>query len=70
MPLIVLTDYPDGKIDRDAMDAGADDYLVKGQVSALLLERSLRYAVEHRRVLDLLRDRENICGRSSKTVRM
>ena len=57
-PLIMLTGDADGRIDRDAMNAGADDYLVKGQVTALLLERSLRYAVEHRRVLDLLKDRE------------
>ena len=57
-PLIILTGYADGRIDRDAMNAGADDYLVKGQFSALLLERSLRYAVEHRQVLELLKDRE------------
>jgi len=57
-PLIMLTGDADGRVDRDAMKAGADDYLVKGQVTALLLERSLRYAVEHRRVLDLLKDRE------------
>ena len=57
-PLIMLTGDADGRIDRDAMNAGADDYLVKGQVTASLLERSLRYAVEHRRVLDLLKDRE------------
>jgi two-component system, cell cycle sensor histidine kinase and response regulator CckA len=57
-PLIMLTGDSDGRVDHDAMDAGADDYLVKGQVTAPLLERSLRYALEHRRVLDLLKDRE------------
>jgi signal transduction histidine kinase len=37
------------------MEAGAMDYLVKGQVTAPVLERSIRYAVEHHRVLEDLR---------------
>jgi PAS domain S-box-containing protein len=57
-PLIMLTGDSDSRVDHDAMAAGADDYLVKGQVTAPLLERSLRYALEHRRVLDLLKARE------------
>ena len=57
-PLIMLTGDSDARVDHDAMNAGADDYLVKGQVTAPLLERSLRYALEHRRMLDLLKDRE------------
>ncbi len=54
-PVIVLTGQGDHDIDVMAMEAGATDYLVKGQVDAALLERSLRYAIE-RNQLDQLRD--------------
>jgi serine phosphatase RsbU (regulator of sigma subunit) len=46
-PVIVLT----GRQERDgveALAAGAQDYLVKGQVTGELLERSLRYAVSRK----------------------
>lgn len=44
-PIIVLTGQGDHEVDLEAMRAGAADFLVKGQTSAALLERSLRYAV-------------------------
>lgn len=48
-PIIVLTGQGDHQVDLDAMDAGAADFLVKGQFDALLLERAIRYAVERHR---------------------
>ncbi len=48
-PLILLTGQGGREIDLQAMQAGAADYLVKGQMDALLLERSIRYALEHTR---------------------
>lgn len=49
VPVIVLT----GQVDRDmgqaAVAEGAQDYLVKGRVSAEELVRSIRYAVERRK---------------------
>jgi len=45
-PIIFLTGQGDRKIDMKAMEAGAADYLVKGQINALLLERSIRYAIQ------------------------
>lgn len=54
-PLILLTGQDDRNIDLRALQAGATDYLVKGQISAPLLERSLRYAVEHTHTLAELR---------------
>jgi PAS domain S-box-containing protein len=54
-PLILLTGQDDRRIDLSALEAGATDYLVKGQISAPLLERSLRYAVEHTHTLAELR---------------
>jgi len=43
-PVIMLTANSDPVIDEAALDAGAQDYLVKGEVKPVLLERSIRYA--------------------------
>lgn len=57
-PVIVLT----GRHDRtgtDAVSAGAQDYLIKDDITPELLHRSMRYAVErHRAVVAELRLRE------------
>jgi len=57
-PLILLTGQGDGDIDLAAMRAGAADYLVKGEIDAALLERSIRYALEQSRTLQALRESE------------
>lgn len=49
MPFIVLTGEGNREIDLEAMRAGATDYLVKGEITAPLLDRSIRYAIERRR---------------------
>jgi signal transduction histidine kinase/DNA-binding response OmpR family regulator len=49
IPLILITGQSSHEIDLEAMRAGAVDYLVKGQVGAALLERSIRYAIERKR---------------------
>jgi two-component system cell cycle sensor histidine kinase/response regulator CckA len=46
LPVILLTGQGDVAVDLEAMAAGAWDYLVKGQLDAAQLERSIRYAVE------------------------
>ena len=48
-PFILLTGQGDHRVDLDAMEAGAADYLVKGQMDPLLLDRSIRYAIERHR---------------------
>ena len=47
--VVVLTGLADEHLGEAAVRAGAQDYLVKGQVSGLLLYRVIRYAVERRR---------------------
>jgi signal transduction histidine kinase len=49
VPVIFLTAYNDFSLDLQAMQSGARDYLVKEGMSASLLERSIRYCVEHAR---------------------
>jgi diguanylate cyclase (GGDEF)-like protein len=45
-PLIVLSGLNDENIAVQAVQSGAQDYLVKGQVGTALLVRSIRYAIE------------------------
>lgn len=54
-PVIVLTGQGDRVVDLAAMDAGAMDYLGKGEITAPLLERSLRYAIERHQLVQQLR---------------
>jgi PAS domain S-box-containing protein len=58
-PIILLTGQGDHEIDIEAMKAGAADYLVKGQIAAPLLERSIRYAIERAQTLQQLRNSED-----------
>jgi PAS domain S-box-containing protein len=46
IPFILLTGKGNYEVDIEAMEAGVTDYLVKGEVTAPLLERTIRYAVE------------------------
>jgi len=49
-PIILLTGQGDYELDKQAMELGAADYLTKGKIDALTLERSIRYAVQRKRV--------------------
>jgi serine phosphatase RsbU (regulator of sigma subunit) len=53
--VVVLTGLADEHLGEEAVRAGAQDYLVKGQVSGVLLYRVIRYAVERRRADDTMR---------------
>ncbi len=49
VPIVVLSGYSDERAAIKAVQAGAQDYLVKGQLNDRLLIRSLRYAIERNR---------------------
>jgi len=49
LAVVVLTGVADEHLGAEAVRAGAQDYLVKGQVDGPLLNRVIRYAVERRR---------------------
>lgn len=49
VPIVVLSGYDDEITAMKAVQAGAEDYLVKGQVNDNLLVRSIRYAIERNR---------------------
>jgi diguanylate cyclase (GGDEF)-like protein len=55
-PVIFLTSETSPEVDRQAVDAGALDYLVKGELNPRGLERSLRYALKlHETLVELRR---------------
>ncbi|MEM7347340.1 MAG: GAF domain-containing protein, partial [Chloroflexota bacterium] len=55
MPVIVLTALADEALAIQTMQAGAQDYLVKGEATSNLLVRSVRYAIERKRTEEDLR---------------
>lgn len=57
-PMILLTGQNDAEIDMKAAEAGAADYLIKGAIEASLLERSIRYAIAHGKMLETLHESE------------
>ena len=59
VPLVVLTALDDESMAAQAFQAGAQDYLIKGQIDARGLLRALRYAVERKSMQEeLFREKE------------
>ena len=70
--ILVLTGLDDEREGIEAVAAGAEDYLIKGQVDGELLLRGVRYAVERRRAEDaqrLLRDAELLASERARLER-
>ncbi len=57
-PVIMLTGRGSHEVDIEAMQAGAADYLVKGQIEPEDLERSIRYALDRMEAQRALRASE------------
>ena len=49
IPFVVLSGNDDSALALEAVESGAQDYLVKGQIEPNLLARSIRYAVQRKR---------------------
>src|SRR5207247_4794717 len=50
VPIIVMTGLDDERVAVQSVQKGAQDYLVKGQVTGPLLVRAMRYALERKRM--------------------
>jgi signal transduction histidine kinase len=57
VPVVVLTGSKDEEMGNKAVQSGAQDYLIKGQVDSPVLGRALRYALERGRIEKELRRR-------------
>ncbi len=57
-PVILLTGQGSHKVDVEAMEAGAADYLIKNRLDAAQLERSIRYALDRARYLAEIAENE------------
>jgi signal transduction histidine kinase len=55
VPIIVLTGLADEVLTVQALQKGAQDYLVKDQLDGNLLHRTIRYAIERKRAEDEIR---------------
>ena len=55
MPVVVLSGLADDATTIAAVRRGAQDYLVKGEISGLMLTRVLRYAIERQQAEETLR---------------
>ena len=55
VPIVVLTGLDDEEVGLNTVRGGAQDYLIRGEVSTDLLRRSIRYAVERHRLSSALR---------------
>ncbi len=55
IPIVIMTIYDDEDMAVEAVQTGAQDYLIKGKFDSYLLNRSLRYAIE-RKVLDNIKN--------------
>jgi diguanylate cyclase (GGDEF)-like protein/PAS domain S-box-containing protein len=50
MPVILLTGLKNHALDVEAMNSGATDFLVKGEVNPVILERSIRHSIERKKM--------------------
>lgn len=60
VPIVLMTGLEDEELGLRLVQAGAQDYLVKGHVSAPLLTRALNYAVERARLERELREKTRL----------
>ena len=58
IPVVVMTGLADEDTAMLAVQSGAQDYLIKGQVDGRLLTRSIQYAIQRKRTEEALRESE------------
>jgi signal transduction histidine kinase len=58
VPIVILSGLEDESLAIEALQKGAQDYLVKGQLESDLLVRTIRYAIERTKIRQLLNHKE------------
>ena len=59
VPIIVLTGLAAEEKALEAMQVGAQDYLVKGEIDRNVLSRAIRYSIERQRATDMQRQSDD-----------
>jgi len=67
-PIILLTGLGDRELAMRALEAGAADYLVKGEIDGFSLERAIRYALQQKRHADELE--QKVAARTAELERL
>lgn len=70
LPVIILTATGSDEIAKNALDAGAQDYLVKWQLNAHLLQRSIQHAVDASQDVTERRQSERTLRESEERLRL
>ena len=60
IPMIILTGLDNQDLAVRSMQLGAQDYLVKNQISSDVLVRTIRYSIERKKAEETVRDSENM----------
>lgn len=72
IPIVVLSNFNNRELALQAINEGAHDYLLQGQGDDYLLERSLSYVIERKRILEELNEKtiylDNILNFSKNTA--
>jgi PAS domain S-box-containing protein len=58
LPVVIMTGSGDESLGVQAVQLGAQDYLVKGQVNSIFLHRALVYAIERKKTDEALKEKE------------
>jgi len=66
VPIVILTGIADKSLAIKAVQEGAQDYLVKGEVDSSLLERSLHYAIGRKKAEQEMKELQAGLARASK----
>jgi PAS domain S-box-containing protein len=69
MPIVILTGNTDEEASVIAVKEGAQDFLIKGQISGILLNRAIRYAVERKKAEISLRSSEEKFRQATESMR-
>jgi len=69
-PVVVLSGSDDESLALEAVQHGAQDYLVKGNSDTAILSKTLRYAIERYRLLEELHDSKVLIARERELRRL
>ena len=69
IPIVILSALEDESVATQAVQAGAQDYLIKAHVDGVSLRRAVRYAIERQQLLDRLATSEARLQEENVTLR-